>query len=251
MNPDGPGSDALAPSCLRLRKTVGWIGMLSPFALYLGNRFADPNFHPLWPYSISGYYHTHMRSVFLIAAGAIAALLIAYRGYDKADRWLTNGAGLLTLGVAFCPTTPTRPPFYHGPPLPSGYQRVLGDLHMVFAVALFITLAVVALRFTSTGRGDPDRPSAELRRLARELWYSPPGPGDSRGPRKRKRDAVYRVCARLMLAAIALAAVTKVLPAEIYNQHAVFFIEAVAVFCFGLSWFVKGQGLLADPPPGT
>jgi hypothetical protein len=53
--------NAPVESSLRLRKAVGWIGALSPFAVYIGNRWVHPNHHPLSPDSMSGYYYTHMR----------------------------------------------------------------------------------------------------------------------------------------------------------------------------------------------
>jgi TRAP-type C4-dicarboxylate transport system permease small subunit len=241
----GSAGDTLVALNLRLRKTVGWVGILLPFALYLGNKFVHPNFHPVWPTSLSSYYYTHMRILFVGALCALGLLFITYNGYDKVDRWITNIAGMLAISAAFVPATPTRPPNYHGG-IPFGYQRVLGEFHAFIAAALFVTLALIALRFTKTGPGDKNAPVKELRRLVRELWYSPPRPGDSREPLKRRRDAVYRVCARLILAAIVLAAISNVMPDSVAGEHPLFFIEAVAVFCFGVSWFVKGQAVLAD-----
>jgi hypothetical protein len=229
---------------LRLRKAVGLVAMLLPLVLYLGN-LAHSNHHPQSPYSVSGYYYTHWRDLLVFALGAIAISLIVYIGHDSTDRWLTNISGLLIAGLVFCPTTPTRPPFYHGPTLPNNVQRLYGVLHMTFAVILFLTLALIALRFTKTGPDDPGARPADIRRLTRRLWYSPSPPGDNRTPAKRKRDVVYRLCARLILIAMALAGLSKLLPASDVG-HAVFYLEAAAVITFGLSWFVKGQGILAD-----
>jgi hypothetical protein len=246
MDQAGSSNDMLGMLYLRVRKAIGWIGVLLPFALYLGNRFVHPNFHPIWPDSMSGYYYTHMRNFFVGSLCALAVFFIAYSGHDKVDRWVTNIAGLFALGVAFFPTTPTRPPFYHGPPLPSNFQRDIGYVHTVFAAALLLTLALVALRFTKTEPGDKNGPFKELLGLVRKLWYSPADPEDRREPPKRNRDAVYRVCARLILVAVLLAVISNFLPKSITGGHALFFLEAAAVFCFGVSWFVKGQAILAD-----
>jgi hypothetical protein len=57
---------------------------------------------------------------------------------------------------------------------------------------------------------------------------------------------VQRACGRLILATMALAAISKVVPKSEIGGHAVFFLEAVTVFCVGLSWLAKGQAIYAD-----
>jgi hypothetical protein len=243
---DSPDT-AVAPWYLRLPKTIGWILVLLPFVIYIGNRFVHPNHHPLWPYSVSGYYYTHMRDVVVGTFGALAGLLVAYPGQDRVDRWITNVAAALAVLVIFFPTTPTRPPFYRGPTLPNHEQQVYGAFHMGFAVALFLTLAVITLRFTRTAADSNNTPAMEVQRTARQLWYSPPSPAGGRTPLERKRDAVYRVCARLILAAMALSGIAKILPFSITTRwHDVFFLESLAIICVGISWLVRGRAILAD-----
>jgi hypothetical protein len=55
------------------------------------------------PGSMSGYYYTHMRDLFVGALCALGVFLVAYVGYDEVDRWITNIAGLCAIGVAFFP----------------------------------------------------------------------------------------------------------------------------------------------------
>jgi len=68
---------------------------------------------------------------------------------------------------------------------------------------------------------------------------------DRRPRRKRIRDLVYRTCGITILSCVALAALSKLLPMPVAARWPlVFSFEALAVFAFGISWFVKGQTLL-------
>jgi hypothetical protein len=103
----------------------------------------------------------------------------------------------------------------------------VGVLHLVFATIFFVVLAVFSLvLFTKT------RPGA-----------MPTG-------RKRTRNAVYRVCGVVILLCLVLAAVTGlVLAPEVKDAlRPLFWLEAIAVFAFGVSWTVKGWNLFPDLP---
>jgi hypothetical protein len=128
-------TNELVISYLLLRKTVGWIGMLLPAVLLVGGVAMSAS----RPDSMSGYYYTPMRNVFVGALCALGVFLIAYDGYDDVDRWITNIAGLGAIGVAFCPTKPAGPM--------SASQNVLGDFHVGFAACTFTALGLMALRF--------------------------------------------------------------------------------------------------------
>ena len=133
----------LVISHLLLRKLVGLIGMLLPFALLFGNGVfssASP------PESISGYYYTDMRSFLVAGLCALGVLLMVYRGYRTMDGVLTNVAGSCVILVALFPT---KPPLAVGQHFTS-QQNVLGDLHVIFAAVAFIALGVIALRFAVT-----------------------------------------------------------------------------------------------------
>lgn len=195
-------TNELVISYLLLRKTVGWIGMLLPFLLIVGNAVMSAS----RPDSMSGYYYTPMRNLFVGALCALGVFLIAYDGYDDVDRWITNIAGLCAIGVAFCPTKPSGPM--------TAAQNVLGDFHVGFAACTFIALGLMALRF------------AQGRPAGLEL-------------------AAYRVCGCVILACVVLAAASNLLPSSVNASWPVLFIlEATAVVAFGISWFVKGKTIL-------
>jgi hypothetical protein len=79
----------LSINYLTLRKVLGWIGVLLPFGLLAGNAL----FASYLPDSMSGYYDTAVRDLFIGALCALGVFLIGYAGFDDWDRWLTNVAG--------------------------------------------------------------------------------------------------------------------------------------------------------------
>lgn len=111
----------LAVDFLRLRRAVGVLGvLLVPLLIALAG---------LQP-SISAYYDTGARDVFVIALGSVALLLAAYRGYDRGDRICSAVASVALFGVALVPVSG---------PLPM--------LHYAAAVTFFGASAVLAWRF--------------------------------------------------------------------------------------------------------
>lgn len=116
---------------LAFRKTVGWIGILLPFVLMLGNFFIfKENF--VLP-SISLYYYSSMHDVFVGALSSVAAFMFFYSGYGKRDKITGIIAGILTLGVVFFPTTVEGP------------LNIAGLIHYICAGLLFLLLAWMSL----------------------------------------------------------------------------------------------------------
>lgn len=56
--------------------------------------------------SISAYYYTPVKPVFVAALSAIGALMIVYRGNTNAEDGFLNASGFLAFVVAFVPTRP-------------------------------------------------------------------------------------------------------------------------------------------------
>jgi len=210
----------LIVSYLFLRQAVGWIGTLLPIVLLVGNAISSATPRPG---SVSGYYYTDMRNIFVGALCALGVFLVAYKGYDQVDLWITSIAGFGAIGVAFCPTKPAvctagiqACPASSVTRL-STSQQVVGDIHVAFAAVTFIALGLMALRF-------------------------------AKGQNARD-TAVYHVSGITILSCVLLAALSNLLPASV-NAHwpSLFIFEALAIFAFGVSWFAKGrtlQGILA------
>lgn len=198
-------------SYLTLRKAVGYLGMLLPFALLAGNWVI---FSGGLQQSVSDYYHTGMRGVLVGGLCVIGAFLLAYHGYDRWDSLFSNAAGVGAVGVALFPTPPDHP---------STAANVVGDFHFAFGSVMFASLIVIA------------------------LWlFRKTGPG-GRTHAKQLRDTVYLICGLIMLVSLALAGIVSLpFAAGLNSLNPVFWLETIAIAAFGVSWLVKGQAILAD-----
>src|SRR6267378_5672793 len=99
--PSGPNG-SLVLSYLGLRKAVGIIGSALPFVLAFGKMLLEG---PGIQDSISGYYYTDMRNVFVGSLCAIGVFLMSCRGYDRKDEIAGYLACVFAIGVALFPTT--------------------------------------------------------------------------------------------------------------------------------------------------
>lgn len=217
MSESPDNSSYLVLSYLSLRKTIGLLGICLPFVLAIG-LFAL--YRKGLQGSISGYYHTEMRDVFVGILCAIGVFLFSYRGYERKDRIAGNLASAFAIGTALFPTTPSLMN-------PTQADKVKGVIHYISAALLFLTLAYFSLRlFTKT---DPKRVPT---------------------PQKINRNRVYLVCGYTIVAAIALIAICKILPDDIERRlgelKPVFWLESIAVVAFGISWLTKGEAILKD-----
>ena len=167
--------------------------------------------------SISAYYDTVMRNVFVGFLFAIGVFLFSYTGHEASadkrrfeptDDVAGNLACAFALGVALFPV--------------SG-SGLVPTLHFVSAVGMFLTLAYFSLfLFTKTG-GYPTK-------------------------EKKARNKVYMACGAVILACISLIAVYEAVleGTSIASIKPVFWLETLALWAFGFSWFVKGETLLKD-----
>jgi len=162
---------------------------------------------PLLP-SISDYYGLQTRDAFVGILFTVACFMFTYHGPNRKDNIAGNWACLFALGVALFPDSGTK---------------LEQTVHYASAAALFLVLAYFSLcLFTLSG---PEQTAA-----------------------KRRRNQVYRVCGVAMLACIGLIAVYKLLLAgtPIDRLKPVFWLEAAALWAFGISWAVKGEVILRD-----
>lgn len=218
-------SGALVTSYLKLRQFIGFLGIVLPIMLFLGGVVV---FHTGLRPSLSDYYHTGMRDVFVGTLWAIGVFLISYRGYEKRDDIAGNLACAFAVGLSIFPVAGEGA---------TGSEKAIGHLHFIFAAAFFLTLVYFSLfLFTLTN------------------------PNATPTPRKRMRNRVYRVCGWLMLACVVGIALFKALLDEAWvrDHRIVFVLETVAIVAFGVSWLVKGEAILGDrketgsaPAPGN
>jgi hypothetical protein len=219
MHPDTDDSDDhLVVSYLTLRRMLGLLGIALPFVLYFGGLIL---FSENLQHSLSEYYHTDMRDVFVGAIIAIGMFLFAYTGYKDdepiSDKMVANFAGACAVGLALFRTTG-----------PDSDADLVGVIHVAFSALFFLSLAYMSyFLFTKT---DPSKPPT---------------------PQKLARNRIYEICAYVMLVAVvAIAAFKWLLPQatqDAWNAYApVFWLEALAIVAFGVSWLIKGETLLRD-----
>jgi hypothetical protein len=224
-DPAAPREKAPAPlimSYLLMRVLIGVIAVLLPFALILANWIIGHGVQS----SVSGYYYTPMRNIFVGSLCAIGVFLISYDGYDLADRTITDVAGLCAICIACFPTTPAHQP--------TARQVLIGDLHLTFACTAFVLLSVMAFRFA---KRQPTPPGLTWSRRA-EYAFGFTGPGDSQALAWER--VVYRVSGGMILTCVIL-----IYPLSTAAAHSLLVLETIMLVAFGLSWFVKGRKILS------
>ena len=205
-------------SYLFLRRAIGLIGALLPIAVPLGYAVSTGRWVLLA--SVSSYYYSDMRNVFVGSLCAVGVFLVCYR-YRRWDDLFATLAGACAIGVALCPTQPANA---------SRMATTVGVFHIVFAALFLVSMALICwFLFTLSDVPVGRRTSA-----------------------KNARNLLYRVCAVLIVVFTALAAVSS-LASQSFDDtiHPLFWCEALATFSFGLAWFVKGETLLRDQPAAT
>ena len=216
MNETPGPVNSLVISPLVLRRALGCLGLALPFVLAIGGFLTDGTGLQS---SISGYYYTGMRDVFVGAVCAIAVFLLSYKGYGPEDDHAGSLAGVAAVGLALFPVTPDSDP--------TARQKLFGYVHFLCAALFYLYLARFSLfLFTKTGK---DKAPTRM---------------------KLRRNAVYKACGYAILTALVLVAAVGLLPArlipEVRRLEPVFWLESLAVIAFGLSWFTKGQAILKD-----
>jgi len=226
------GTDSASPVVVpyyRLRTLIGLAGISLPLAVLLGAWVLDGE---ALLGSVSTYYYSSMRDVFVGILMATGAFLATYQGHTDRDErlWglisdnaLTNLAGLAAFGIALFPTAAcdmarctTRFP---GPPWTEA--QVVHPIHIGAAGTFFFAMGVMA-RFVFT-KSDRSKSGGEIRH-----WlYVVTG-------------TVIFVCTAAMAAYWFLPDGFKELLAP---YRPIFFCEAVGIWAFGIAWLTKGRAL--------
>lgn len=214
----GKDEKDIVDSYLSLRRLIGILGMALPVVcLVMGALFGSTQLQS----SISYYYYSNARDIFVGILVCVGFFLITYRGYEKIDNIITTASGIFCLCIPFFPCA--------GPletigifQLPANVSNVI---HLSTAVVFFLLLAFNSIfLFTKT---------SETEQMTTQ---------------KVQRNIVYVACGAVMLVSLVIVAVLMILlpPEEIDDLDIVYWAEFVMLVAFGFSWLVKGNTLLKD-----
>ena len=133
---------------LKLRKTLGWLGMLLPWIVAVLYSIELKFF----PQSISAtYFADTCITPFMIILGAAGLLLLTYNGYDKQDRIVCSIAGAMALMVCLFPCSATDAANVGTFMLPT---NISGWIHNISAVVFFALLAYNSFFLFTKGAGE-------------------------------------------------------------------------------------------------
>lgn len=213
-----------------MRRAIGILGISLPLILLAGAFFLGGCKEV--QYSISTYYHTNMRNIFVGFNCAVAFFLFAYRGHD----WRDNLAGymgcLFALGLAFLPCSIGSAPESCLIPVPN-QQVLVGKLHNLCALSYFIILIVYTLFLF---------PKTHMDMVTGEKMFM--------GRQKKRRNVIYYICGALMSSSLLLIILYIWFGSNLYpglkEYNPVFWLESMVLFSFGITWLTKGQFFFKD-----
>ena len=223
----------LIESSKTLRLVIGILGMALPLFLWLSLYVFSGHCEPLD--SISHYFFTKASTFFIGIISVLAIFFMIYKGYDSTDFFVSSLAGLAAILLLLLPTgnivqdleeshdyIVTVWTYVHPQ---SDYRQVA---HFIFAALFLGSLAYMSIcQFTKSDLHPGERKSEKI-----------------------LRNRMYRVFGSIMILALVLIFLgTKgyIMPVESYNRyHLTFWMEAVAVESFGISWLIKGGAICKD-----
>jgi hypothetical protein len=183
------------------------LALALPFVLLIGKYLIDGG--PMQG-SISAYYYTDLRDYFVGTVCAISVCLAFYR-YQPQDNLVSNILAGLGVTVALFPTDPADP---------TTHEQVIAGIHRGAATLFLLGLAYFSYSL-----------------------FTKSDSGTSMTAAKRRRNRVYRVCAVVIVVALAIA---------VFVPPVLFWSESVSVIAFAIAWLVKGEVALKDDPrPAT
>ena len=193
-------------SYLLQRFVVGAVGLALPVVLMVGAYAQTQEFQR----SLSAYYYTGLRDVFVGGLVTIGVFLLTYMVFEKnLDNAASLVAGAAVIVVAWAPT---------GPPA-GGDDSIRVVVHFVAAFVFIAALAVLSVRFGWAEGRRSDRDPAQHR------WWS----------------LFHYACAAVIAAAVVFIGITKW--SGVGEEYSLLIGETLAVLAFGASWAAKGSEL--------
>ena len=202
---------------LWLRTLVGVFGIALPLAVILIDKFAFEQ-GPFPRGSVSVYYYSGVRDLFVAIMAATGVFFIAYKITETSlENTLSIVAGISAILI---PLFPTKPPSADIPP--TALQKVLSvnevfGVHFVFSLAFLLSLTGISFMF---GWRERDRRPRKGQKVSPKAW------------------GIYHfACAGIMVLALLWIAVTLSVG---WPPKALLVGEWTTAWAFGASWLAKG-----------
>jgi hypothetical protein len=236
LNDPGDRSAKYRVSNLVSRAVIGAIGFVLPFIFIFWEAVILKGGVQVRG-SLSAYYHTSARDIFVAALCVIGFFLATYMSGERRTLgfWLSLVAGLAVLGVAFFPKMrpglPTGAPECGIVPMPEGCspiqqqlgERLVAQIHFVSAAVFILSLA--AMCFFVFAKGEEERSK------------------DPRWGTKPWMATVIRVCGGVILLAVLWVAASQFLELTIGPLTPLYLAEVTSVWAFGVAWLLKARDL--------
>ena len=203
-----------------LRNAIGIVGIIMPLWILYGAYIREN----IWQLnSISAYYYTSMRDVFVACLMLVGGLLACYRGTEFKDNLAAFVAGISAMFIGLFPMAPEFSKIVQEKY--ACFNR--NDCYFAFGILgfhfLFVALFFVIIFWMVYFRFKIITDQKELT------------------SQKIKRNKIYKICGGIMFCSY-------VLIAYMYftNNQYIFWPEYSAIFSFAYAWLTKGQALHYD-----
>jgi len=207
-----------------MRLAVGALGVGLPLFLVLFDGVALGG-HPFLRTSLSAYYYSGAREVFVVTLGAMGVFLITYKLAEiNLDNALSLFAGVMVILVALWPTE--RSDTLVGLTLLQSQlgESSVGHVHIFAAALFFLSLCGISFLF---GLREGERPPGK--RFSPKFWRT-----------------YHWICAGVIGLALIWCVATRNL--HFGSSRSLLYGEVAAVGAFGVSWVGKGWELFALRP---
>lgn len=203
-----------------LRRVIGFLGIFFPFFMLIGLIILGGNVDTM-PGSISAFYYTGMRNMFVSLLTASAISFFFYRSQEIFFNNLLNLAGVCALGVAFFPTTDGSESSSNS------LSQIIGYVHLCFAGSLFLIQGIFCL-----------------------FLFPKSANGFIMTTQKKIRNKVYRYSGSLIFLSLIMMAIYLFLLENKFpllkSYHPIFIFETIGLQAAGLAWFIKGELIFKD-----
>ena len=203
-------------SYLTMRRWIGIIALAFPLILIPFGGLPMQT-------SISAMYWTNSGVLFTALLVVMGIFLLSYKGYDIWDEIITSVAGASMIGIALFPCEIGANAVTSAYLMPFLGPVVNNVLHYIFSGITFTLLGVMSAFMFIKGEG-------------------------AKTPQKIIRNRIYRICGYVIFGVWVVALILQFTGGRPATDviRLWYWLEALMVWAFGVSWIVKGEMFLKD-----